>query len=167
VVSRSGPKKLGCYKCHECGDELTTSTFGMERHLESHETNSAIRIYKSKKHGTYHPHEQYKSGGTCSRANGVVLNHFHIGSQKIERGMKWKCAHCNFEEEWQSNSTGQKGSRVIEKIEKHVSYFETHGICEKLNSENGRRNAAGGVVASGGVNGASVAGAHQQRPLLI
>jgi hypothetical protein len=42
---------------------------------------------------------------------------------------------------------------VIEKIEKHASHFETHGICEKMNPENERGNAAGGAVASGGVNG--------------
>jgi hypothetical protein len=69
--------------------------------------DSILGSYKCKKHGTLHPHEQYKSGGICSRANGVVLNHFHVRGQKIERGRKWKCGHCNFEEEWQSNSTGQ------------------------------------------------------------
>jgi hypothetical protein len=106
--------------------------------------------------------EQYKSGGTCSRANGVVLNHFHVRGQEVERGGKWKCGHCNFEEEWQSNSTGQKGSRVnIEEIEKHVSHFEAHGVCEKVKSENERSNAAGGVVASGGVNGGGAVGVHQ------
>jgi hypothetical protein len=57
--------------------------------------------------------------------------------------------------------------RSTQKFQKKNDNFRKKNEKSKLFLENERRNAAGGVVASGGVSGGGVVGVHQQgSPLL-
>ena len=59
---------------------------------------------------------------------------FVVKGCRYVRGSEWKCADCGRSIKWGVEETGQRGSRVVEKIEKHVAERETHGGCN-----NGRR----------------------------
>jgi hypothetical protein len=38
----------------------------------------------------------------------------------------------DFKAKWEKNTTGQKGSRVVETIEKHLGHLESHGSCGEV-----------------------------------
>ena len=102
--------------------------------------------------GAKYPHEQYYSGGACSRAPGAFFTHYIIGGVKYFRGDEGKCSHCNFTAKWEQNATGQKGSRVVEAIEKHLKHYENHGSCEEERKKEERKNE--GVAGGGGASDA-------------
>ena len=54
---------------------------------------------------------------------------FVVKGSRYVRGSEWKCAGCGWSIKWGEEETGQRGSRVVEKIEKHVAERETHGSC--------------------------------------
>ena len=91
-----------------------------------------MKIYKHPVTGRHHPHEQYfKTGGYCPSPN-TKLDHFRINKLKYEKGSAWKCENCEFVIKWEDEFTGQKVSRIVEKIEEHIKNFSTHGHCDHI-----------------------------------
>jgi hypothetical protein len=132
LVTRRGAKALGEYHCYACREVLVGSLDAMGRHLEQHQTTNVTRLYYRQQDNTWHPAEQYfRVGGWCP-APGSLLKSYVIGGRKYSRGDVWECGNCSLQLKWEDEDTGQKGSRIMDKIEKHVQLFKTHGKCVEV-----------------------------------
>ena len=101
----------------------------MGRHLEQHQSQNVTKLYFHEDTMTWHPAEQYfRVGGWCP-APGSLLTSYVINGQKFSRGDEWGCENCGLKVSWAEGETGQMGSRVMEKIERHIQLFRTHGKC--------------------------------------
>ena len=104
----------------------------MGRHLEQHQCNNVTRLYYRQQDRSWHPAEQYfRVGGWCP-APGSLLTSFVINGRKYSRGDVWECENCKLQLEWGDDQEGQNGSRIMDKIEKHIQLFRTHGKCVEV-----------------------------------
>jgi hypothetical protein len=135
LIEPLGARALGKYKCYACNKVLVGSLDAMGRHLEQHQSQNATKLYYDKKDKTWHPAEQYfRVGGWCP-APGSLLESYVINGREFSRGDVWECSNCKIKITWEAGATGQMGSRVIEKIEKHIQNFKTHGKCESTDKK--------------------------------
>jgi hypothetical protein len=89
-----------------------------------------------------HPAEQYfRVGGWCPKP-GSSLEAFVIDGKQHSRGDEWECQNCHVKFLWGDNETGQRGSRVAEKIEKHVQLYKAHGKCVPLDKKGLKKKVA-------------------------
>jgi len=132
LVSRLGARALGQYHCYACREVLVGSLDSMGRHLEQHQCINVTRLYYRQQDNSWHPAEQYfRVGGWCP-APGSLLTSFIVNGQKYSRGDVWKCENCNFQLEWGDEDTGQRGSRIMDSIEKHIQLYKAHGKCVEV-----------------------------------
>jgi len=132
LVTKRGARDLGVYKCIKCDVNYTSSVDAMERHLESHESKSVIRYYRKKGVANrFQCAEQNFRSGKCWPGPSTILHGFIVGGVKYTEGSKWKCSKCSYEIEWCKGVDGRKVSRVIEKVEEHLTQARIRGHCDE------------------------------------
>jgi predicted metal-dependent hydrolase len=106
-----------------------------------HSSQYVTKLYRNPITLRFHPGEQYyRPGGFVSCPNSV-LHCFVINGEKFERGDKWECHACKASLTWKLGETGQKGARVVEKIERHIANLNAHGNCDAPSKEELRKKA--------------------------
>ena len=110
--------------------DIKCSVSGMERHIDTHTHQFVHKLYHHEGQKTWHVVEQYfRSGGFCPKP-GAKMRAFVVKGCRYVRGSEWKCSSCGWSIKWGEEDTGQRGSRIVEKIEKHIAERETHGSCD-------------------------------------
>jgi hypothetical protein len=139
VIQKWAPRELGRYRCRQCKETLDTSVAGMERHLEAHSNLNVMKLYRNPNTKRFHPGEQYfRPGGFVSCPNSL-LHCYVINGKRFERGDKWECTACKTSITWEEEHTGQRGARIVEKIERHIRDYNTHGNCDAPSKEEIRK----------------------------
>jgi len=141
LVKKCTPGFLGIYLCHHCSQPIATSVEGLERHLEAHENKKVTKIYRSST-GRLHPSEQYLSiAGKYVPDCRSKLCKFVVDNIEFKEGDTWQCAHCTFNIAWEEGFTGQKVTRIVERIETHLTDLDMHGECEEVREERKKKVA--------------------------
>jgi transposase-like protein len=141
LIKKWAPRELGRYRCRSCKETLDTSVSGMERHIEAHLTHNVTKLYRNPVTLRFHPGEQYYRPGGFVSCPHSVLHCFVINGKRFERGDKWECQACKATLSWKVGETGQRGARVVEKIEKHIANLIAHGNCDTPSKEELKKKA--------------------------